>query len=112
MNTEEAMDACAAHPAVTLSYPFGEDTPVFKVVDKVFAILSAEAGPSQITLKCDPEDARALVETFTEVTPGYHMNKKHWITVTLPSRSAPVDELILGSYDLVVSGLPRDKRPL
>ena len=111
MNSEEAMDACAGHPAITLSYPFGDDTPVFKVVGKVFAIMSAEVGPGHLTLKCDPEDARALVETFPEVIPGYHMNKKHWITVTLPSTTAPVEELILGSYDLVVAGLPRAKRP-
>jgi predicted DNA-binding protein (MmcQ/YjbR family) len=111
VDTEAAMDSCAAHPAVELSYPFGDDTPVFKVVGKVFAILNAEAGPGQITLKCDPEDARALVERFPEVTPGYHMNKKHWITVALPAAEAPVDELIQGSYDLVVAQLPRAQRP-
>lgn len=111
MTTEDAMDLCAGHPAVELSYPFGDDTPVFKVVGKIFAILSAEAGPGGLTLKCDPEDARAVVETFPEVIPGYHMNKKHWITVNLPARSAPVEELIQGSYDLVVAGLPRAKRP-
>lgn len=111
MNSEDAMHACAAHPAVELSYPFGDDTPVFKVVGKVFAILSAEVGPGRITLKCDPEDARALVETYPEITPGYHMNKKHWITLELPAWDAPAEELIQGSYDLVVAGLPRAQRP-
>ena len=105
------MDACAAFPAVELSYPFGEETPVFKVVGKVFAILSAERGPGTITLKADPEDARALVSEFPEVTPGYHMNKKHWISVALPSGAAPLRELIRDSWELVVAGLPRAQRP-
>ena len=109
---EEAMDACAAFPAVELGYPFGEDTPVFKVVGKVFAILDAEEGPGTLTLKADPEDARALVSTFADVTAGYHMNKKHWISVRLPSADVPVAELIADSYDLVVAGLPRAQRPL
>ena len=108
---EDAMDACAALPAVELSYPFGEETPVFKVVGKVFAILGGEEGPGSITLKADPEDARALVSEFPEVTPGYHMNKKHWISVALPSGGTPLEELIRDSYDLVVAGLPRDRRP-
>lgn len=111
MTTEEAMESCAARPAVELSYPFGDDTPVFKVVGKVFAILSAEVGPGIITLKADPEDARALVATYPEVIPGYHMNKKHWITVSLPAPAVPMEELIRDSYDLVVLGLPRAQRP-
>ena len=109
--TKQAMTACAAHPAVELSYPFGEQTPVFKVVGRVFAILNAEEGPGEITLKADPEDAKALVETFADVRPGYHMNKKHWISVTLPTAKAPVTELIRDSYDLVVAGMSRAKRP-
>jgi predicted DNA-binding protein (MmcQ/YjbR family) len=109
--TKQAMDACAAFPAVELSYPFGEETPVFKVVGRVFAILNAEEGPGMITLKADPEDAKALVDTFADVRPGYHMNKKHWISVTLPSAKAPVNDLIRDSYELVIAGLPRAKRP-
>lgn len=105
------MDACAAFPAVELSYPFGEDTPVFKVVGKMFAVLDAEAGPGTITLKADPEDAKALVDTFADIGPGYHMNKKHWISVRLPTTTAPMAELIADSYDLVVAGLPRASRP-
>ncbi len=111
VTSREAMEACAAFPAVELSYPFGEETPVFKVVGKVFAILNAEEGPGTITLKADPEDARALVSEFAEVTPGYHMNKKHWISVELPPGRAPIEELIADSYRLVIAGLPRDRRP-
>jgi predicted DNA-binding protein (MmcQ/YjbR family) len=112
MNFDDAMDACAAHPATVLEYPFGEDVHVFKVVGKVFAILGSEGGPARITLKADPEDARALVATFPEVTPGYHMNKKHWVSVSLPTTAAPLSEMIRDSYDLVVATLPRAKRPV
>lgn len=104
------MDACKAFPAVELTYPFGEEVAVFKVVGKMFAALSPE-GRARITLKADPEDAKALVSTFAEVTPGYHMNKKHWVSVDLPSTEAPTLELIRDSYDLVVATLPRAKRP-
>lgn len=110
MTFDETMDACAAFPAVELGYPFGPETPVFKVVGKVFAILGAE-GRMRVTLKADPEDARALVETFPEITPGYHMNKKHWISVDLPAGDAPLAELIRDSYELVVATLPRAQRP-
>lgn len=110
MNVQEAMDTCAAFPAVQLSYPFGEEVAVYKVVGRMFAALSPE-GRSRVTLKSGPEDARALVETFPDVTPGHHMNKKHWISVDLPSRGAPLEELITASYDLVVAKLPRAERP-
>src|SRR3954469_22616458 len=93
MTGDEAMDACAAFPAVVLEYPFGPETAVFKVVGKMFAALNE----SMVTLKADPEDARALVQAFTEMSPGYHMNKKHWISVALPSGSAPLEELIRDS---------------
>lgn len=111
MTIDEAMDACAAQPAVELSYPFGETTPVFKVVGRMFAAFGTE-GRIRVTLKADPEDARALVQTFDDITPGYHMNKKHWISVDLPTREAPLAELIRDSYELVVAKLPRAERPV
>lgn len=111
MHADEIMDVCAAFPAAELSYPFGDEVAVFKVVGKMFAAMTAEGGHPRLTLKCDPEDAKALVEAFPDVTPGYHMNKKHWISVDLPSTHAPVEELITGSYDLVVAALPRARRP-
>lgn len=110
MNPAEIMDACAAFPAAELSYPFGEGVAVFKVVGKVFALLG-EGGHPLLTLKSDPEDARALVVAYPEVTPGYHMNKKHWISVSLPTGEVPTEELIMASYELVVAGLPRAQRP-
>ena len=111
MTHDEAMDACAAFPATELDYPFGDEVPVFKVVGKVFALLGENDRGWRLTLKADPEDARALVATYPDVTPGYHMNKKHWVTVTLPADDVPITELIRDSYDLVVATLPRDQRP-
>ncbi|MGV8883598.1 MAG: MmcQ/YjbR family DNA-binding protein [Rhodoglobus sp.] len=107
----DALDACAAFPAVTLEYPFGPETAVFKVVEKVFAVMPIDVDRPRLTLKSDPEDAVALVAEFSEITPGYHMNKKHWISIELPATGVPVTELIRASYDLVIDGLPRAKRP-
>ena len=103
---------CLALPGARLTFPFGEDTAVFKVGGKVFAITDAEA-PTSITLKAEPTDVTGLVETYDAVARGYHMNKKHWITVqddgTLPG--GLVEELVEDSYDLVVDGLPARDRP-
>lgn len=111
MDFDEAMDVCAAFPVAELSYPFGEEIPVYKAVGKVFAVFSTGGHPF-VTLKSDPEDARALVQQYPEIRPGYHMNKKHWVSVDLPSTDAPLHELIAASYELVVAGLPRASRPL
>ena len=111
MQLDEILDACAAFPAVELGYPFGDEVAVFKVVGRMFAAVGVSGERPLLTLKSDPEDARALVSEFEDVTAGYHMNKKHWISIAVPSRGAPVDELIAASYDLVVAGLPRAKRP-
>jgi predicted DNA-binding protein (MmcQ/YjbR family) len=107
---DEPMDLCAAMVASELSYPFGEGAAVFKVGDRIFAIIG-EGDPVRISLKVDPEDARALVNSYAEVTPGYHLNKKHWITVSLPAPTLPLGELIRDSYDLIVASLPRARRP-
>lgn len=108
---QDALDVCESFPAVTHEYPFGPETAVFKVVGKVFALMPIDVEHPRLTLKSDPEDAIALVSEFDGVTPGYHMNKKHWISVTLPTEHVPVGDLIRASYDLVVDGLPRAKRP-
>jgi predicted DNA-binding protein (MmcQ/YjbR family) len=108
---QDAADFCAARPAVELTYPFGPETEVYKVVGRMFAAMNADGEHPRITLKADPEDARALVAQFDDIAPGYHMNKKHWISVDLPTRAAPLEELVQASYDLVVAGLPRAERP-
>jgi len=89
--------------------PFGADTLVFKVLDRMFALVAWQADPLTISLKADPVDAVILRKQYSAVKPGYHLNKKHWITVTLDG-SVPDNELKLmmdDSYTLVVQGMTR-----
>ena len=111
MNIEAFRDLCLSLPGTTEEFPFGEDTLVFKVAGKMFALTDIELFDS-INLKCDPEKAVELRERYDGVLPGYHMNKKHWNTV-LTDGSLPdklLKELILDSYELVKAGLPKKLR--
>ena len=102
---------CLSKKGVTESFPFGEPTLVFKVMDKMFALTNVDNFVS-VNLKCDPEKAVALREEYPAVLPGYHMSKKHWNTVEV-NGTIPDDlfkSWIDHSYDLVVSGLPKNKR--
>lgn len=91
---------------MTEEFPFGEDTLVFKVMGKIFALTDVELFES-INLKCDPEKAVQLREEYPAVVPGYHMNKKHWNTVLMNEGLADraIGEWIDDSYDLVVASL-------
>jgi predicted DNA-binding protein (MmcQ/YjbR family) len=110
MSPETLRNYCLSLKAVTESFPFDEDTLVFKVMDKIFALTSLEE--RTLNLKCDPEKAIALREQYPSVTPGYHMNKKYWNTLRLdsPVPDRLVREWILDSYKLVVEGLTMKKR--
>ena len=93
-------------------FPFGEQTHVFKVAGKIFAISHLEGDPLEVSLKCEPEIAVQLRQNYDAVRPGYHLNKRHWNTVTL-NASMPdrmVVEMIEDSYDLVVASLTRAQR--
>ena len=105
---------CGALVGAELTHPFGVDTAVFKVGGKVFAILSPHEEPPRVTLKCDPDYAILLTQQFEAIVPGYHMNKRHWITVTLSPTTSPdlVDDLIGVSYDLVLAGLSAPARSI
>ena len=109
MNIEAYRKYCLAKNGVTEEFPFGEETLVFKVMGKMFALTGLDSVEFSINLKCDPEKALELREEYACVLPGYHMNKKHWNTVvcdgTLGDRF--VQELIDHSYDLVVKSLPK-----
>jgi predicted DNA-binding protein (MmcQ/YjbR family) len=102
---------CAALPGATRTYPFGAGTSVYKVGGKVFALTQDE--PVSINLKAEPPDVTGLVETYEAVTRGFHMNKRHWITVHLAGDLPPglLEELIEDSYDLIVDKLPARDRP-
>ena len=93
-------------PNTQLDYPFGEGVAVYKVADKMFALISEGKEPVNLSLKCDPQLAETLREKYVTVQPGYHLNKKHWNTLIL-SGELPweeVEPLIWHSYDLVVAG--------
>jgi len=93
-------------PNSRLDYPFGEDVAVYKVGDKMFALIREGKEPVQLSLKCDPELSRLLREKYDEIMPGYHLNKKHWNTLVLTGQLPweEVQGLIRLSYNLV-SGL-------
>lgn len=112
MNVEELRAYCIHKKGVTEGMPFDEDVLVFKVMNKMFALTSLqnwEAGQGSVNLKCEPERALRLRQEFAAITPGYHMNKKHWNTVQVDG-SLPKEflkELIDHSYQLVVGSLPK-----
>lgn len=108
-NRTATLVACARREGAELSYPFGEQAAVYKVAGKVFAIVGVQDTPARITLKCEPEQGEALRSEHAAITPGYHMNKRHWITATLDG-SLPqtlIDELVEDSFGLVA---PRKRR--
>lgn len=114
-NLEEFYEYCQSKKGVTEHFPFDENTLVFKVGDKMFALTSLkgwEFGDSSVNLKCDPEYALELRAEYEAVQPGYHMSKKHWNTVScnqdLPS--SKIKELIDHSYDLVFKSLTKKLR--
>ncbi len=103
---------CAALPGAVLTFPFGEETAVYRVGGKIFALTGVDRDTS-INLKAEPADVTGLVDTYDAIERGYHMNKKHWVTVQLDG-SLPeglLEELIEDSYDLIVDKLPARDRP-
>ncbi|MFT7344094.1 MAG: putative DNA-binding protein (MmcQ/YjbR family) [Lentimonas sp.] len=107
MHLEELRDYCLSKDETTESLPFGPDTLVFKVANKMFALTGLKSFES-VNLKCDPERAIQLRESNSDVVPGYHMSKAHWNTVRVNQTLTDIEvkELIDHSYDLIVSGLP------
>ena len=109
-----AGDRAAGLPAAGLERRSAPDWDLYKVCGKVFLLMTDLPGHPVVILKADPDHAAALRERHTDITPGYHMDKKHWITVrgggTVDEEL--VNELVLDSYRLVVEGLPRSRRPV
>ncbi len=113
MNHKTVEEYILSMPNAKLDYPFGEDVAVYKVKDKMFALISEKTDPLRISLKCDPQLSLILREKFETVLEGYHLNKKHWNTVIL-SGQLPWEEiqgLIVHSYNLV-SGEGDQQAPL
>lgn len=112
MNLKVLNNYLLSKKRTTSSYPFDETTLVFKVINKIFALISEDEIPLRINLKCDPEDAQILRGMHESIVPGYHMNKEHWNTVII-DKSLP-DELIYkmidDSYKLVAKGIKKIDR--
>ncbi len=113
MNIESLRNYCLEKSHVQETFPFGEDTLVFKVMGKIFLLTGLDQ-PDRFNVKCDPERAIALREEYEEVQPGYHMNKTHWNTVLMNGRLSDLQlgEMIDHSYNLVVKSLPKNKQIL
>jgi len=110
MDIEFFRNYCINKEGVTEGFPFNNDALVFKVLGKMFVLTSIkswEANAPSFNLKCDPDYAQELRATYTSITPGYHMNKKHWNTIKVTNTelsTALLLKLIDHSYNLVVAG--------
>lgn len=111
---ERARERAEELPGADLEHPFGPEWDVFKVRGKVFMLLTEVTGEPIVILKAEPQDAKALRSEHQDITPGYHMNKRHWITLHPGGSMEPalVDDLVTESYLLVVEKLPRAQRPV
>jgi predicted DNA-binding protein (MmcQ/YjbR family) len=112
MNAVGLRALCLSFRGASETFPFGPETSVFKVAGKMFALARLEHEPLAVSLKCEPLLAEQLRSAHAAIQPGYHLNKRHWNTVTidgsLPDRI--LADMIEDSYDLVVSALPRSRR--
>lgn len=113
-NIESFRDYCLSLNGVTESFPFDENTLVFKVMNKLFALTGLNSTEFKVNLKCDPSRAVELRAQYPDVIPGYHMNKKHWNTVFFDGDLPDIllVELVDHSYELVVAKLTKADRAL
>jgi predicted DNA-binding protein (MmcQ/YjbR family) len=103
---------CLRQPGAVEEFPFGPEHSVFKVAGKMFALSALGRAPLEVSVKCEPDLAVALRGSYPAIRAGYHLNKRHWNTITLDGSIADqlVRDLIEDSYDLIVSALPRRVR--
>ncbi|WP_298551628.1 MmcQ/YjbR family DNA-binding protein [uncultured Algibacter sp.] len=113
MNIEQIREYCLSKKGTTEDFPFDNDTLVFKVLGKMFALASLkwwERGEAAINLKADPEYSEELRAEYNSIRPGYHMSKKHWNTLYLHQGELPstlIKALIDHSYDMVIKGMTK-----
>jgi predicted DNA-binding protein (MmcQ/YjbR family) len=112
VDASELRGCCLGHTGAFEDFPFGPEHSVFKVAGKMFALSALDRAPLEVSLKCEPDLALQLRAGYPAIRPGYHLNKRHWNTVTLDGSLADdfVRDLIEDSYDLVVSALPKRVR--
>ena len=109
---DEIKEKLLSYKKASLDFPFDDITAVFKIMDKMFALVSMETNPLRMNLKCDPDEAQALRSFYKAIVPGFHMNKRHWNSIILDG-SLPIeliDEMIDHSYELVIKGLKKVDR--
>jgi predicted DNA-binding protein (MmcQ/YjbR family) len=108
MDAAELRAWCLQQPETVEDFPFGPEHSVFKVAGKMFALSALERTPLEVSVKCEPELAEGLRRCHHAIRPGYHLNKRHWNTITLDGSLSDrvLRDLIEDSYDLVVSALP------
>src|SRR5215212_7582856 len=112
VNAAELRRCCLGHSGATEDFPFRPDVSVFKVAGKMFALSMLDRTPLEVSVKCEPDLAVQLRDSYGAIRPGYHLNKRHWNTITLDGTLSDqlVRDLIEDSYDLVVSALPKRVR--
>ena len=110
MSADELREWCLSLPGASEDFPFAPGVSVFKVGGKMFALSSLGAEPLTVSVKCDPVLAESLRNSYASIVPGYHLNKRHWVTVTLneDAEDRMVRDLVQDSYDLVK---PKRLRP-
>ena len=108
MDAAGLRECCLSFEGAYEDFPFGPETSVFKVAGKLFAISALGRSPLSVSLKCEPDVAVGLRGAYPAITPGYHLNKRHWNTVLLDGSlpDSMVRDMVEDSYDLVVEGLP------
>lgn len=114
MDIQELVEYCRTKKGVSEDFPFDETTLCIRVGGKIFCITDTEDIPFRMNLKCEPERAIELRERWEQIKPGWHMNKKHWNTVT-PDFHFPKDlllQLIDLSYELILNSLKKKDREL
>jgi predicted DNA-binding protein (MmcQ/YjbR family) len=112
VNSEQLCTLCLSFRGSRETFPFGPETSVFKVFEKVFALSALDAEPLAVSLKCEPLLAEQLRIQHPAITGGYHLNKRHWNTITIDGSLADrmIAEMVEDSYDLIVSRLSAGRR--
>ena len=103
MTAAELREWCLSMPGAEETFPFGEAVSVFKTHGKMFALTRLDHEPLEVSVKCEPDLGAQLRASYAAIAPGYHLNKRHWITITLNAdvSDAQVRDLVEDSYDLV-----------
>ena len=112
MNAAQLRRWCLAQPGAVEEFPFTSEHSVFKVAGKMFALSALDRTPLEVSVKCEPDLAVELRHSYSAIRPGYHLNKRHWNTITLDGSLSDqlVRDMIEDSYDLVVSALSKRTR--